>query len=72
MKTYKKLFEDAGLKIESEKVKKANVELFFTLNPAILRRIKEKFKDGDDQSYSDGKSFPRDILEIQRVDFILT
>lgn len=60
--TYKEWIDAAGLTILSETPTKQNLELFFTHNPAILRRIKSNFDN----------EFPRNMLEIQFIDMILT
>ena len=57
---YKEWIKEAGLMINSESSIKQEVELFFTHNPAILRRIKSNFG-----------VFPRDLLEVQFVDYVL-
>lgn len=61
VETYKEWFKKAGFMIVSENFTKKNIELFFTHNPAILRRIKANFNN----------EFPRTMLEIQFIDLIL-
>lgn len=67
---YNHLIEEAKLKIIEKNIITHPVELFFTHNPAILRRIKENWKDSN-TVYASGVEFPRSILEIQFVDFVL-
>lgn len=69
---YKKMIEEAGLKISEEDVVTHPVELFFTHEPAVLRRIKEQWKVSKNKALALGTEFPRNVLEIQFVDFILT
>lgn len=58
---YKKWIDAAELTIIRESSIKQEIELFFTHNPAVLRRIKSNFDE----------VFPRDLMEIQFVDFVL-
>lgn len=58
---YKEWIKEAGLMIKKESFVKRDVELFFTENAAILRRIKSNFEG----------TFPRELLEIQFVDYVL-
>lgn len=58
---YKEWIKEAGLMIKKESFVKRDVELFFTENSAILRRIKSNFEG----------AFPRELLEIQFVDYVL-
>ena len=67
VKSYHNLFKTAGFTVLRENFHRQNVELFFVHNPAILRRIKEKWKNHD--IYAD--KFPREIMEIEYIDFIL-
>ena len=71
IKSYKKMFQSVGLTIMRENIIKHDVELFFAHNPRILRRIKEKWQKSDDQDLANGKKFPREIMEIEYVDFTL-
>jgi 2-polyprenyl-3-methyl-5-hydroxy-6-metoxy-1,4-benzoquinol methylase len=61
VEVYKEWIKKAGFVIASEKPTKQSIELFFTHNPAILRRIKSNF----------GNEFPRTMLEVQFIDLIL-
>lgn len=61
IETYKEWVKKTDLMIVSENVTRQNIELFFTHNPAILRRIKANFDN----------EFPRNMLEIQFIDMIL-
>ena len=71
LETYRKMISDAGLKILNEDHINHPVELFFTHEEAILRRIKEKWANSKNQAFATGKEFPREMLEIQFVDFVL-
>ena len=65
LQEYKKIINDIGLTIVSENIIKQPIEIFFTHKKEILRRIKSRWKENIDNS------FPRDILEIQFIDFTL-
>jgi len=69
--SYKKTFKTAGYSILSEKETKRDVEMFFTHNPNILRRIKEKFKNSANQKFASGEEFPRNLLELEFIDYVL-
>lgn len=71
IEAYKKLFKDAGLSVIAENIITQPVEMFFTHKPAILRRIKEKMRKNKNVPLVDGTEFPREILEIQFIDYIL-
>lgn len=71
LRTYRKMIEEAGLSITEEETITHPVELFFTHEPAVLRRIKANWEASDNKALAAGKEFPREILEIQFVDFIL-
>jgi 2-polyprenyl-3-methyl-5-hydroxy-6-metoxy-1,4-benzoquinol methylase len=71
LKNYRKLIEEAGLSIAEEEIIKQPVEVFFTYEPAVLRRIKANWKKSESKTLAAGTEFPRDVLEIQFVDFIL-
>lgn len=58
---YKEWINSAELTIMKESSIKQEIELFFTHNPAILRRIRSNF----------GEIFPRELMGIQFVDFVL-
>lgn len=72
MTEYRKIIEEARLTISEEELVTHPVELFFTHEPAVLRRIKEQWKVSENKALAAGTQFPRDVLEIQFVDFILT
>lgn len=72
IETYKEWFAETGLKIVREEKITQDVELFFTQNPVVLRRIKEKFVDSSNSEIAMGKKFPRDIIQVQFADFVLT
>lgn len=67
---YRRLFKEAGFTILKEDTVTQPVELFFSQNPDILRRIKEKWKKSTNKELVNGR-FPREILEIQFVDYTL-
>lgn len=71
LKTYRQLIENSNLKIANEEIISQPVELFFTHEPSILRRIKNQWTKSDDPNLASGKVFPREILEIQFVDYLL-
>jgi 2-polyprenyl-3-methyl-5-hydroxy-6-metoxy-1,4-benzoquinol methylase len=71
LKAYKKLFQDAGLSVVRETVSRRDVEFFFIQNAPILRRIKEKWAKSEYAPYASGEEFPRELLEIEAVDFTL-
>ena len=68
---YRLILKDAGFTVISEEMVTQPVEMFFTHNPLILRRIKEKWKTSSDVDLANGTTFPREILEIQFVDYSL-
>ena len=68
---YRTLIKEAGLTILKEDTITQPVEMFFTHNPEILRRIKDKWKTSTDPALSSGEEFPRKILELQFVDLTL-
>jgi 2-polyprenyl-3-methyl-5-hydroxy-6-metoxy-1,4-benzoquinol methylase len=69
--TYKEWFAEAGLKIVREEAISQDIETFFTTQPVLLRRIKEKFVQSHDVELASGTKFPRDIIQIQFADFVL-
>lgn len=68
---YRLLLKDAGFTVLSEETVTQPVEMFFTHNPLILRRLKEKWATSSDPELADGTKFPRETLEIQFVDYVL-
>ena len=68
---YRDLIKQSGLKTIKEDITTSPVEIFFTQNEEIMRRIKEKWKTSSDPELKDGSKFPRDILEIEFVDYWL-
>lgn len=68
---YREIIEHTNLEIESEKITTTPVEMFFSLDPVIVRRIKNHWVEEGDNPYSNGENFPREILEIDFVDFVL-
>jgi 2-polyprenyl-3-methyl-5-hydroxy-6-metoxy-1,4-benzoquinol methylase len=62
-KVYKEMIKEAGFTIVSENKITQPLELFFTHTPEILRRIKN--------NWNKDAAFPREILEIQFIDFVL-
>lgn len=68
---YKEILKSTNLEIVTEKIITTPVEMLFSLEPAIVRRIKNLWIEEGNNSYADGINFPRDILEIDFVDFVL-
>lgn len=66
--TYRKAIQNAGFTILQEDIIRHPVELFFTTKNVVLRRIQETFAKKDPKFANE---FPRDILEIQFVDYVL-
>lgn len=66
--TYRNAIKNAGFTILQEDIIRHPVELFFTTKNFILRRIQENFAKKDPKFATE---FPRDILEIQFVDYVL-
>jgi len=71
MSYYKKIIKDAGFSIINEEVTTQPLELFFTHNPDILKRIKSKWRNSNNKELASGGPFPREIIEIQFIDFVL-
>lgn len=67
--SYRNLFQKYGYSIISQQPLITTVEPFFYTNERVMRRIKEKWQTMS--GYSDGKTFPRDFMEIEAVDFTL-
>jgi 2-polyprenyl-3-methyl-5-hydroxy-6-metoxy-1,4-benzoquinol methylase len=68
---YKEIIKEAGLTIIKENVTTQPIEMFFTHTPEILRRIKSRWRNSYIPEVASGTIFPRDVLEIQFIDFIL-
>lgn len=68
---YRSLIKDAGFSIVNEETITHPVELFFTHRPQILGRIKQRWAKSPNKAFAEGTEFPREILEIQFVDYIL-
>lgn len=68
LNTYRKAIQNAGFTILQEDVIRHPVELFFTTKNSVLKRIQETFAKKDPKFSTE---FPRDILEIQFVDYTL-
>lgn len=68
---YRHLFRETGFTVVKEETVTQPVELFFTRNPALLRRIKEKWRTSTNEELATGVRFPREIMEIQFVDYML-
>lgn len=68
---YRTLIKEAGLTILKEDTITQPIEMFFTHNPEILRRIKDKWKTSTNPLLASGEEFPREILELQFADFTL-
>lgn len=60
---YKQLFLNAELAIVDQEITTRPIEMFFTMKDSIIRRIK--------QNFDNVTNFPRDILEIQFIDYLL-
>jgi 2-polyprenyl-3-methyl-5-hydroxy-6-metoxy-1,4-benzoquinol methylase len=71
IKEYKDLISMAGLKILNERKIEQSLDLLFTNEPKILRRIKENWTESDNELLANGTEFPRESLELQFIDFIL-
>jgi 2-polyprenyl-3-methyl-5-hydroxy-6-metoxy-1,4-benzoquinol methylase len=71
LETYRELIQDTGFKVLKEDLITHPVEMFFTHRPAVLRRIKERFANSKNPAHASGEEFPRDVLEVQFVDYIL-
>ena len=71
LKTYREHIQAAGFTILKEEIVTHHIEMFFTHRPQVLRRIKERMKKNKDAPLIDGDPFPREILEIQFVDYVL-
>lgn len=69
--TYKKIIAEAGLFIATEDYITHPVEIFFTHEPHVLRRIKEKWSESENSDLANGLAFPRSAMELQFVDFVL-
>lgn len=67
---YRHLLKEAGFTVLKEDTVTQPVELFFTRNSDVLRRIKEKWKTSSNEELAGGR-FPREIMEIQFVDYTL-
>lgn len=68
---YKKIIKTANLKISEENIVTHPIELFFTHEPDVLRRIKKQWKTSENKALAAGAEFPRNAMEIQFVDFVL-
>ena len=69
--TYQEVIKKNNFIIKSEKTAITPVEILFSLDPVIVRRIKNHWIEQGDNPYADGDAFPREILEIDFVDYIL-
>lgn len=68
---YQEILKSTNLEIVTEKITTTPVEMLFSLEPAIVRRIKNLWIEDGNNPYADGINFPREILEIDFVDFVL-
>lgn len=68
---YKEILKSTNLEIVTERISTTPVEMLFSLEPAIVRRIKNLWIEEGNNPYADGENFPREILEIDFVDFVL-
>jgi 2-polyprenyl-3-methyl-5-hydroxy-6-metoxy-1,4-benzoquinol methylase len=69
--TYQEIIKKNNFTIKSEKTIITPVEILFSLDPVIVRRIKNHWIEQGDNAYADGDAFPREILEIDFVDYVL-
>jgi 2-polyprenyl-3-methyl-5-hydroxy-6-metoxy-1,4-benzoquinol methylase len=68
---YRSLIKEAGFTILKEETVTHPIELFFTHQDEVLRRIKDKWKTSTNPNLANGSEFPKEILEIQFVDYTL-
>ena len=71
LSAYRSLIKDVGFTVIKEEITTQPLDLFFTHQPVVLRRLKERFRDSKNPAYASGEEFPREILEIQFVDYVL-
>ena len=69
--TYQEIIKKNNFTIKSEKTIITPVEILFSLDPVIVRRIKNHWIEQGDNAYADGDAFPREFLEIDFVDYVL-
>ena len=69
--TYQEIIKKNNFTIKSEKTIITPVEILFSLDPVIVRRIKNHWIEHGDNAYADGDTFPREILEIDFIDYVL-
>lgn len=68
---YRSLIKEGGFTAVQEETITHPVELFFTHKPTVLRRIKDRWAKSENKSLAAGLEFPREVMEIQFVDFVL-
>jgi hypothetical protein len=68
---YKKMFKEVGFSVLKEDITTQPIEMFFTHTEEILRRIKSRWKNSTIPELAAGTIFPREILEIQFIDYVL-
>ena len=68
---YQEILKSTNLEIVTEKITTTPVEMLFSLEPAIVRRIKNLWIEDGNNPYADGINFPREILEMDFVDYVL-
>lgn len=68
---YKKMFKEVGFTVLKEEITTQPMEIFFTRTPEILRRIKSRWRNSEIPELASGAIFPREILEMQFIDFTL-
>lgn len=68
--TYKEIIKLSNFDIVTEKITTTPVEMLFSLDPVIVRRIKNLWIEEGNNPYADGINFPREILEIDFIDFV--
>lgn len=70
--TYKEWFNKTGFEIVKEDIIKEPVDEFFEHITKISDKIKAHWKDKSPiEAYSTGKEFPKDIMQVQFVDYVL-
>lgn len=69
---YRKLIRKNGFKIISQKEDRTEIEDFFIQDKSIVRRIKENWIGSENRLLATGIEFPKEIMEIQFVDFIIS
>lgn len=69
--SYRKLIQESGFKIFHEQPIIQTTDIFFMEDDVIKKRIIDNWKESDNIMLANGSLFPRDITQIQFVDYIL-